>query len=501
MTLNLLRDPWIPAIQEGMVVTIRPDQIAETGISRLAWSRPDFNLACLEMLIGLVSMADPPESDCEWRSRLDRPDPDRLRNALAPFAPHFQLAGEGPRFLQDLEAFESEVEISDVRSVDMLFIDSAGKDTIRNNADLMVKRNRALSLPTGEAAMALYTLQAFAPSGGRGNRTSMRGGGPLTTLVQPLDEREELSPIWWLISANVRPGRALCVNDAEVALPWLRPTRTSESNQAVIAKETHPLEVFFGMPRRLRLIFDAGRVTGVVQRPYGANYAAWQHPLTPYYRKDETAAEWLPVRPRPGRLSYRNWSGIVMRTGGNTKGIRRPANAVQDYYNHADMPDFEIMVGGWAMDNMKPLDFVLDRYPAFPGLGEDDADRVHQLVEAANTVSGALRRALKAACRLEGETAATVIEFFFAETELEFSDQVRRIANHESTDVEKDWYSTLRTSALRMFDERVILGLASRDVALIERQLSARQRLLATLDLKLRRDLELPVPNKKEKQK
>ena len=50
----------------------------------------------------------------------------------------------------------------------MLFVDSAGANTVRNNRDLMVKRNRYTSLPLPLAAMSLYTLQAFAPGGGAG---------------------------------------------------------------------------------------------------------------------------------------------------------------------------------------------------------------------------------------------------------------------------------------------------------------------------------------------
>ncbi len=500
MVLNLLRDPWIPVIRDGLVVAIRPDQIAEPSVSRLTWSRSDFNLASLELLIGLISMADPPVSDAEWRSRLDQPDADRLRKALAPFAPYFEITGDGPRFLQDLEPFEREAGASDVRTVDMLFIDSAGQDTARNNADLMVKRNRFTSLPAAEAAMALYTLQAYAPSGGRGNRTSMRGGGPMTTLVQPLEQPDRPASLWRLVFANVRPGRALDTGEAAKALPWLRPTPTSESNQVVTEKETHPLQAFFGMPRRLRLMFDGEYVTGVVQRPYGANYAAWQHPLTPYYRPNESAAEWLPVRPHPGRLSYRNWSGILMRAGKNAKGLRRAAITVDEFLEPNTMP-CEIMAGGWAMDKMKPLDFFLDRYPAFPGLNDEDADRIHRLVETANTASGALRRALKTACRLDGETATTVTESFFAETEQAFGEKVRRIADNEGAQIEADWHRILRYQVLRMFDERVVSGLSDRDVASIKRQLGARQKLRATVDRQVRRDLGLPVPSNKEKRR
>ena len=104
----------------------------------------------------------------------------------------------------------------------MLFIDSAGDSTAKKNADLMVRRGRYQALPLPLAAMALYTLQAFAPAGGAGNRTSMRGGGPMVTLVKPAEEG-----LWPLVWANVPRGEPLEPDDLE-ALPWMRATETSK---------------------------------------------------------------------------------------------------------------------------------------------------------------------------------------------------------------------------------------------------------------------------------
>ena len=498
MPLNLLSDPWIPVRQNGETVAIRPDQIAEPRVSGLAWPRADFNLACIEFLIGLVSMADPPRDNADWRKRLDAPDAEHLRAALAQFAPFFALAGDGPRFLQDLDAFEQAAKPSDIKPVDMLYIDSAGHATASKNADLTVKRNRFASLSPGEAAIALYTLQAFAPSGGAGNRTSMRGGGPMTTLVQPCDDDGARFPLWRLVFANTLPGPPLVPEDVDQALPWLRPTRTSQQGQVATQEDSHPLEAFFGMPRRLRLVFENGdRVVGVVQRPYGTNYGAWQHPLTPYYRRKEVDLEWFPVHPRAGRLSYRNWLGITMQPAGDRTGTRRTASAVREYYNRPKPPDSELMLGGWTMDNMKPVDFSLDTYPAFPGLDEDGEIRVGRLVEAANTASGALAKALKAACRLEGTSADTTIETFFAETELDFEASVRRVVEEAGEEVEEAWHRTLRSQAIRMFDECALGGLSDHDVATIEKRVSARRRLLATLEKKIREAMDLRMPSKK----
>ena len=248
------------------------------------------------------------------------PDPDRLRDALNAYKDFFELTGDGPRFLQDLEAFETDAKRSEIKPPEMLFIDSAGEQTAKNNADLMVRRGRYGALPLPLAAMALYTLQAFAPSGGSGNRTSMRGGGPMVTLMKPIDGGSH--PLWRFVWSNVPEGLAVGTDRASKALPWLRPTRTSERKKVVTPDMSHGAEAFFGMPRRLRLLFDGDRMTGVVQRRYGANYAGWEHPLSPYYCQ-EVGGERFPVHPKPGKLSYRNWLGLAFGKSGETRSVAK----------------------------------------------------------------------------------------------------------------------------------------------------------------------------------
>lgn len=218
--LNLINDPWIPVIRAGSSAVIRPDQIAEADVERLDWQRADLNLACMELLIGLIYLAHP------CTNRAAPPDAATLRNALARLAPAFNLLGDGPLFLQDMEALEGEPN-----PPDMLFIDSAGASTAKKNADLMVRRGRYEGLQLPVAAMALFAMQAFAPSGGAGNRTSMRGGGPMVTLVRP-----EADGLWPLIWANVPHGTPLPADDLH-KLPWMRETVSSKPEGVVMVPE------------------------------------------------------------------------------------------------------------------------------------------------------------------------------------------------------------------------------------------------------------------------
>ena len=446
MPLNLISDPWVPVRHaDGTGSVIAPHQITDPDIRAPDWPRADLNLACYELLVGLVSMADPPADRRDWRRRVD---PARLTERLAAFAPAFNLLGDGPRFLQDREELEGAAS-----APDLLFIDSAGGNTARNNADLMVHRDRYPTLDLPLAAMALYAFQQFAPAGGAGNRTSMRGGGPLVTLVDPGGS------LWDLFWANVPYGTPARPED----LPWMRPARTSERGEIVTPDQSHPVEAFFGMPRRLRLVGE-DRVTGVIQRPYGTNYAGWVHPLSPYYRL-KPGTELLPRHPATGTLPYRNWEGIVLAAPpGDGASLRQRAESVsaQAARRLGDDAPLRLIVGGWAMDNMKPKDFLWSELPLLP-LVDDAAPRAADLVRAASAIASALRGALVPILS-EGGAREGEVEAFWTETASDFLAALRGL-----TAVNMDWpaltasfLQAIGRKALLRFEQRALPGLADR---------------------------------------
>jgi CRISPR system Cascade subunit CasA len=456
MPLNLITDSWIPvSTTDGSRRLIAPWQMTEAGVLRPDWPRPDLNIACLELLIGLVFLADPPTDIEDWDSRT-APDPIRLRDKLAAYAPAFNLLGDGPLFLQDLEPLAGEPN-----SPDMLFIDSAGGNAARNNADLMVHRDRYDVLEPTLAAMALYTFQAFAPAGGAGNRTSMRGGGPLVTLVDPG------TTLWDLVWANVPYGKPAGIQ----SLPWMRATRVSDKN----GHETLPPEgalfgpeAFFGMPRRLRLVADDTGVHGVIQKPWGTNYALWKHPLSPYYRL-KPGTEWLPKHPRAGRFGYRNWLGILAREAQNEQ--TELGLCLRDWRGRSGLGS--VIVAGWAMDNMKPRDFVLSVQP-YLDLPPEREDHLVGLILAAEAAGLALRTALETVLS-EGEGREAERETFFIETEAQF--HAHLVTLRAGGDPRALWLSDLRAVALSRFEDLALPGIDQRETDRIKRIVDARKTL------------------------
>ena len=445
--LNLISDPWIPVVRRSGDDIIRPDQIAEPDVLRPNWPRPDLNLACLELLVGMVYLAHPPQ---DGEDRIGPPDAATLRQALKRLAPAFNLLGSGPRFLQDLEPLEG-----NGRPPGMLFIDSPGKNTIRRNADVMVRRGRYEALPLPLAAMALYTLQAFAPAGGAGNRTSMRGGGPMVTLVKPLADG-----LWPLVWANVPQGRPLAAGNLD-ALPWMRPTAISRpvGNRSPITVPAsdrplrHDPEVFFGQPRRLRLVARGDAVTHVVQQPWGTNYAGWRHPLTPYFKN---GADTLPRHPKPGGFGYRDWRGVILasETG------HRPAT-VSQYMGDIEGARCSLIVAGWAMDNMKPIDFLWSEQPVFP-LSEADEAYVERAIEAAEHASYALAACVRdgvGESDLKSGASQRARETFFLHTQRAF-EQMLEARSAGRPLAAGEWVASMRNAALPIFDREVGPGLA-----------------------------------------
>ncbi len=464
--LNLISDSWIPVIRRGGRDTVRPDQIAEADVLRPDWPRPDLNLACLELLVGLTYLAHPPQGGDD---RVSPPDAAALRRSMQPLAPAFNLLGDGPRFLQDLEPLDGKGN-----SPGMLFIDSAGNNAAKKNSDLMVRRGRYDALPLPLAAIALYTLQAFAPTGGAGNRTSMRGGGPMVTLVKPAAEG-----LWPLVWANVPRGEPLRPEDLD-ALPWMRPTATSKpggkKSPITVPESDSPSrpdpEVFFGQPRRLRLVAQDDTVTQVIQQPWGTNYEGWRHPLTPYYRSESAT---LPRHPKPGGFGYRNWRGVILQS---ETGLR-PRNLLQ-YLRDIDGAHCSLIVAGWAMDNMKPLDFLWSEQPVFL-LSEADEEHAAAAVEAAEQAGYAVARCV---CDGVGEGdlksggGERAREAFFAATQSTFEEMLEAMSAGVLFAPET-WVASMRRAALPVFDREVMPGLADLVETRREKAIKARSKLIA----------------------
>ena len=438
MPFNLLLDPFFPVLtRNGRRRWVTFSELAAPGDDESVefdWPRADFNIAALEFAIGVALMAFQPLRPTDWLSLWNEPrGRDEIAKAIAPFAHAFALDGEGPRFLQEFGGFEGETT-----PIEALLIDTPGANGQKKNADVLTHRERYTALGLPAVGIALYTLQQFAPAGGAGNRTSMRGGGPLSTFVLPGAADGNRPSLWRAILANLaKPGRyAFEAEDLSRILPWLAPTLVSDKahGERLVSEhdpDTHPLQAFFGMPRRIALRLagagccdmtgETGQVVnGFVQKPWGVNYGVWAHPLTPY-RAQKEGAERYSVKPKSGRFGYRDWTPVVVSAAEGV--LAFPAENVglarSDRRNvlrgKTDAPA-ALRAAGWAMNNMEAVAYLSGERPLH--LAEsDEAQRAldrdaWRFTQAAEAVVAMLVQALRAALFSEGAKPATARTLF-----------------------------------------------------------------------------------------
>jgi CRISPR system Cascade subunit CasA len=483
--LNLLFNPWLPIRRaSGRAEAISPAEITgridQDPVVAIASPRPDFDRALIEFLIGLLAVARPPIDTADWADLYRRPpSPDDLSAAFAPYAGAFCLEGDGPRFMQGMDEFDgNEVPVS------QLLIDMPGANTLRNNADHFVKRGQVAVLSRPAAAMLLFTLQTYAPSGGAGHRTSLRGGGPLTTLVAPGIAGNEPTTLWQTVWANV-PDRDAPAAPSPALFPWLGPTRVSDGKDKVTTPQiVDPLQAFWGMPRRIRLDFTANAdrrpcdLTGIVDevtvatyrtRPWGTNYEGWVHPLSPYYRQQPADPQLFPVHGQPGGIGWRDYLGLVASNAAGDKATRLPAACVRLFREKRGTRiggACRLLAFGYDMDNMKARGWTEGEMPFWIAetavLEAERDDLARALVAAADIVRGVLKRTIRSAL-LGGDDRgdwSRIDERFWSETESDFhqalaappppapGDEAAPIAH-------AGFFERLRTVAFHIFDEEV----------------------------------------------
>jgi len=483
MPINLLDDPWIPVRRaDGKSDIIAPWQIAEHAnpVVSVSAPRPDFNGALWQFLIGLLQTAFAPADENEWFQRHENPpSPNTLRTSFDHYRDAFYLDGDGPRFMQDRDPLDGQKPLP----ITALLIDTAGSSTH------FVKDLPTQGFSPTVAALALFTLQTNAPSGGVGHRTSVRGGGPLTTLVVCTpDERHPRQPrLWDSLWLNVleAPSSPASRNRPEDIFPWLGPTRVSDKTGVTTTpQDVSPLQMFWGMPRRIRLVFEhvddgvcglSGDKANLLVREYrtrnyGTNYPAetWHHTLSPHNRDAKQA---LPAHPR-GSINYRHWLGLAQQA--DDKRVQRiPADVVDAFYHrrlHQEGLRFRLWAFGYDLENMKPRCWYEATFPLFrlntPEARESVEAAAYAMVNAAWEFLGNLRGCLKDAwfARNDPRHSAADTSFvesaFWAETEAMFynhlTDLVDDVGNPDRHKVQlRQWHADLLRYTEQAFDRWV----------------------------------------------
>ena len=492
--MNLINSHWIPIRRKNSRTTeyICPWQLTEghdeNPVVAVDFPRSDLSSGVVIFLVGLFQLAMTPASDRAWHRKYEIPPTgDDLKAALESYSDFFQVDGDGARCFQDLE-----LHGEDPRPIGALLIDEPGGQTLRRNTDLFIKREQFPSLGLSAAVAALINMQSSAPAGGKGYRTSLRGGGPLNTLLVPDPRGDELAfSLWrtvWLNVLNQDQVQSLSGNthltDPEYSLPWLTTTRTSEPNTGTdtYPDHAHPMQMYFAMPRRIRLNLDnldtgpcpltlreEPLVTTYQTRSYGVNYqGAWQHPLSPH-RFDKEGMP-IPLHPQPGGIGYRHWLHLTLGSPKDAKDRVQPAAVIRAAQSQRkDQRKTLVWSFGFDMDNMKARGWYESTMPVLhldAANNEILAARADALIDAAGQVCANLRQAIRKAWFSDGATVSGDLSFiaqsFWQGTEATFFEQLGRehatLEHRTSEPDRREWLDYLHKESLRLFDRFAASG-------------------------------------------
>lgn len=494
--MNLLEEKWLPVRRNtGQVDWIAPQQISDSDIVAFAANRADFNGALAQMMIGLLQTTTPIDDEGDWENLLDAPPTaETLQKWFVPTDEAFVLDGDGARFMQDVSLTATEGAQC---TIDALLIDAAGGSAIDKNTDHFVKRDTVKSMCPHCLATALFTLQTNAPAGGAGHRTSLRGGGPLTTLLVATPSRSLWQDLW----LNVEPKSDFLRRSGDptkaakhFTYPWLAEiSKIQPAGGETQPLQVHPYHVFWAMPRRIRVDFtnmQTGRcdickrvstqlLHRYVTKPQGLNYKGpWRHPLSPYY---EIKEEWLPVHPQPGGFSYKNWLAWVLGVKQGKKSIQ--AAGIVNYFfqerkKYQVSGQFRLWVFGYDMDNMKPRCWYETTFPLYSLEGTTRATQtqvqnlIANRIEATEQAVFYLRQAVKQAWFGESDLRGDlsfVDKSFWDRTEADFYQQLndllkqaRSAAGIDMDDAKfiislgESWHKVLLNCATKLFDVDIV---------------------------------------------
>ena len=261
----------------------------------------------------------------------------------------FNLDGDGPRFMQDVSIFKDEKE-AESKSINELFIETPGSSTIKKNTDHFVKRNNTAGLCIQCCAASIFNLQTNSPEGGRGHYTSIRGGGPLTTIILG-------DTLWKTMGLNIlsvltfKSGYGdVKKTDDKYLFPWLNTANfiMAKKGRPISPSDTASEHLFWGMPRRIWIDFtdtvsgacqicgsdSNGLVTNYKSRPSGIKHDdSWMHPLSPYKYKRDNEGLPMPDHAR-GAVKYRRWLGLIQLDNHDLKSRKEPARVVTTFINY-----------------------------------------------------------------------------------------------------------------------------------------------------------------------
>lgn len=359
---NLIYEKWMPVeCSSGAIRKIAPWEIADRNDPpiRMAFSRPDLNSALTQFLVALMQTASAPVDTYEWLDILEKPLPSEvLKERFEKVKGYFDL-------FSDTHPFMQEIGVVPDRSLSIIIATSPGDNTIRYNKDFFIKRDdKTICLCPSCAAAALYTIQSIGPIGGAGQRGSVRGMSPLTTML-------ECSDLYSTVVSNLLPIKHFgASDDSKLTFPW-----TLDSCPDKLTPEgCNPVLIYWSTPKRLRFGplkrgrcafcgFEGEVVKTCGQKTKGTQYREWMHPLCPYVCDDKD------VKPVPAldNINHLNqWVPLLYEESSKIAPAKTVKNIMVNYDEVNEIlgkENIRLWISGYVNNKALPISWKEAREP------------------------------------------------------------------------------------------------------------------------------------------
>lgn len=364
--MNLLTDHWIPVrpLNGGAPQAITLEQLLCSDERwMLSLPRDDMELAALQLLICLVQVSWIPEDEQALHSYVTKPlTTDAFRQGIAKWRDTFCLEHPEHPFMQ-----VKGVDAKEPTGMDKLLAGLTGA----TNCIFINEPGQGEALCGGCTAVALFNQANNAPSFGGGFKSGLRGGSPVTTLVQAVDARfTDLRTTIWLNVLTHPSLMELMNNNLQLsqAPTWQQPI---VPNSTIAAANIGLVRGLFWQPDHIKLCsaIGAGQCTACGQHAdqrYSGFFKAkfnftvngtWPHPHSPrlfQVKKGETQEKFLAFT--TSAPSWTQLSRVLVRLQPEKGDAQLPAAVVTQcgkIFRHAKT---QLIIGGYRNNQASILE-------------------------------------------------------------------------------------------------------------------------------------------------
>lgn len=183
--MNLLTDAWLPVLEGKQFRQVSlQDVLCMDADWEIVLPRDDMELAALQLLVCLAQVLFPVADQPALRSRLKTPLTEaEYRQAIEPYRAWFDLDHPATPFMQ-----ARGVSAKEVTPIQKLFVGLPEG----NNHAFFNAEGEIGQVCGGCAAIALFNQASNSPNFGGGFKGSLRGGAPITTLIDATTLRRRI---------------------------------------------------------------------------------------------------------------------------------------------------------------------------------------------------------------------------------------------------------------------------------------------------------------------